>query len=83
MAHGQSLALDQIDPGGRDVEQQVNEMILEQIGLVDVEEAAVGRGEQAGLEMFFAGIQRAFQIERSNHTVLCGAKRKVDDRRAS
>ena len=42
-------------PGGGGVEQQVDEMIMQQVDLVDVEDAAVGGGEQAGLVGHLAG----------------------------
>ena len=44
------FALDPVDAGGGDVEQHVDEVVGEQVDLVDVEHAAVGRGQQAGLE---------------------------------
>ena len=53
MAHAEALALDDVDAGGRDVEQKIDEMVLEQIDFVDVEKAAIGLGEQAGLERSF------------------------------
>jgi hypothetical protein len=50
MADAEALALDDVFARGRDVEEEVDEVVLEQVDLVDVEEAAIGAGEQAGLE---------------------------------
>ena len=80
MAHAQALALDQVLARGRDVEQEVDQMVLEQIGLVDVEEAAVGPRQQAGLERLLAPGQRPLEVERADDPVLGRAQRQVDHR---
>ena len=80
VAHAQALALDDVLARGRDVEQQVDEVILEQVDLVDVEEAAVGARQQAGLERLHALRQRAFEVERADDAVLGRAERQVDHR---
>ena len=46
----QTLALDQVLARRSDVDQQVHQVILQQVHLVHIQEAAVGAGEQAGLE---------------------------------
>ena len=78
MAHAQALALDDILAGGRHIQQQVHEMVLQQIGLVDIEEAPVGAGQQARLEGLFAHGQGAFEIQRAHHPVLGRAERQID-----
>ena len=80
MAHAQPLALDHVLAGGGDVEQQIDQMILQQIHLVDVQKAAIGAGQQAGLERLDASRQRPLEIERADHAVLGGAERQVDHR---
>ena len=55
-------------------------MVLQKVHLVDVEEAAVGAGQQARLERLLAADQRALQVERADHAVLGGAERQVHDR---
>ena len=52
MTHAQTLTLDDIHAASRDIQQEIDEMILEQIGFVDVEKSAIGLGQQAGLEAF-------------------------------
>ena len=50
MADAQALALDDIHARSRDVEQEIDEMILEQIHLVDIEKSAIGVRQQPRLE---------------------------------
>ena len=80
VADAQALALDHVLARGRDVEQQVDQVVLEQVDLVDVEKAAIGAGQQAGLERLLAVRQRALEVERADDAVLGGAQRQVDHR---
>ena len=80
VADAQALALDDVDARRRNVEQQVDQMVLQQVDLVDVEKAAMGAGQQAGLEGLLAGDQRLFQIERAGDAILGRAERQVDHR---
>ena len=79
MAQAQALALDDVDARGGDVEQQVDEVVVEQVGLVDVEEAAVGARQEAGFERFIAARQRALEVERAEHPIFRHAQRQIDD----
>ena len=54
MPDAQTFALDDILAGGGDIEQQIDQMILQQIGFVDVQEAAMRPRQQARLERLFA-----------------------------
>ena len=80
MAEAQPLALDQVFARGRDVEQQVDEVILEKVHFVDVEEAPMRPRQQAGLEYLDAAGQRLLEIERADDAILRHAERQVDDR---
>ena len=80
VADRQALALDHVLAGGGDVEQEVDQVVLQEVDLVDIEEAAVGAGQQAGLERLLALGQRPLQVERADHAVLGGAERQVDHR---
>jgi hypothetical protein len=80
VAHAQPLALDQILARGRDVEQEVDQVILEQVGLVDVEEAAIGARHEARLERLFAAGQRPLQVEGAHDAVLSRPKWQIDHR---
>src|SRR3954452_24489714 len=80
MTDAEAVALDHVLSGCSDIEQKIDEVILQQIDLVDIEEAAIGARQQSRLERLFAMRQRALQIERADHAGLGCAKRKIDDR---
>ena len=79
MADAEAFALDDVLAGGGDVDQQVDEVVLEQVDLVDIEEAAVGAGEQSGFEGLFAAGQGAFEVEGADDSSSGGAEREIDD----
>ncbi len=61
------------------VEQQVDEVVVEEVDLVDVEDAAVGAGEQAGLVLRDAVGQDLGEVQRAEHAVLGGADGELDE----
>ncbi len=83
VADGEALALDHVLARGRDVEQQVDQMVLQQVDLVDIEEAAVGAGQKPRLESLLGAGQRPFDVERAGDAVLGRAERQVDDGRGA
>ena len=50
MADGDSLALDSVPAGGSRVKQHVNKVIIQQVDLIDIQDASVGLGQQTGLK---------------------------------
>ena len=80
MADAQALALDHVLPGCRDVEEEVDKVVLQQVHLVDIEEAPIGAGKQPGLEGAHPRGQRALEIERADDAVLGRPERQVDHR---
>ena len=80
VAHRQALALDHVLARGGHVDQQVHEVVLEQVHLVDVEEATIRAREQSGLERLHALRQRALEVERADDAVFGGPEREVDHR---
>src|SRR5262245_3859785 len=80
MSHTQALTLDNIFARRRDVEQQVDQMILQEIHLVDVEKAAVRACQQTRLERLDALSERALEVKSPDDSVLGRSKRKIDDR---
>ena len=76
-----TLALDGRPSHRRRIEQQVDEMIMEQVDLVDVEDAAVSGGEQPGLIGHVPGSQGLLQIEGSDHPVLARSDRQLHQSR--
>ena len=73
MPDGQSFPLDVVHAERRGVEQQVDKVIVEEVHLVHVEQPAVRRGEQAGLEGGHPVGQRALDVQRARQPVLGGA----------
>src|SRR5206468_10321960 len=69
VADADALALDVVDAQGGGVQQQVDEVVAEEVDLVDVEDAAVGGGQQAGLEGAPALDQGALQVQRPGDPV--------------
>jgi hypothetical protein len=59
------------------VEQQVDQVVVQQVDLVDVENAAVRGGQQAGLERGHPGGQRPLDVQRPGQPVLGGANRQL------
>ena len=59
----ESLALDVVDAHRGGVEQEVDQVVAEQVDLVDVEDAAVRRGQQAGLERSGAGREGPLEVQ--------------------
>ncbi len=51
---------------------------MEQVDLIDVQDAAVGLGEQAGLEVALAGADGPLDVEAAQHPVLRGADGEID-----
>ena len=80
MPHAHAIALHDILARLRNVQQQVDEMVLQQVHLVHVQEAAVGACQQAGLERLLAIPQRLLDVERPHHAILGGAEWQVDHR---
>ena len=73
------FALDDVDPEGGGIEQDVGEVVVEEVDLVDVEDAPVGLGEQSRLECLLALAQRPADVDRARHPVLGRVQRQVDD----
>ena len=80
MTDAQAFALDDVFAGCGDVEQQIDQMIFQQIGLIDVKKAAMRPGQQSRLERLLAARQRPFQIERADDAILGRAERQIDHR---
>ena len=78
VAHAQALAFDHVLARRRDVDEQIHEVILEQVHLVDVEEAAVRARQQPRFERLLAARQRTLQVERADHAILGRTERQID-----
>ena len=54
-------------------------MVVQQVDLVDVEDTAVGGGDESGFETAAAGLDGLLDVQRPHQPVLGGAHRQVDD----
>ncbi len=79
MPDAQPFALDDVFAGCGHIEQKIHQMILQQIGFIDVQEPAMRPRQQSGLKGLFPARQCPFQIERADDAVFGGAERQVDD----
>src|SRR5207245_5517760 len=73
--------LDPVDAAGGHVEEDVDEVVRQEVDLVDIEDAAVGSCEQAGLEAAPALGERPFDVEGADQTILGCTHRELDERR--
>jgi len=78
MAHRHALALDVAGAERGGVEQQVDEVVVQQVDLVDVENATMGRREQSRLERLHALGQCPLEVERADEPILTRADRQFD-----
>ena len=83
MLKADAFAFDDVDAHGRAVEQQVDDVVIEQVNFVDVEDAAVGGGEDARLEMAFAALDGFLDVQRADDTIFGGADGQVHERRGA
>ena len=74
-----AVTLHRREPHGGGVEQQVDEVVVEQVDLVDVEDAAVRPRQQPGLVRGDALAERLLQVQRTENPVLGGADRQLDE----
>ena len=79
--HRHPVALDVRAAHRGGVEEGVDEVVVQQVDLVDVEHAAMGRGEQTGLVGTHALGQRALEVERADEPVLGRPDRQLDEPR--
>src|SRR5690606_39388629 len=74
----EAVTFDTHAAGGRGVQQQVDEVVRQQVDLVDVEQTAVGSGQQAGLELHDALTEGLVQLQRAGDPVVAGTGGEFD-----
>jgi hypothetical protein len=77
--HRDALALDDVDPHRRRVEQDVDEVVVEEVDLVDVEDVAVGLGQHPRLEALGPGLDRGLDVDAADDAVLGGVDGQLHD----
>ena len=79
MAYRNALPLHVVASHSRGVQQHVNQVIIEQIYLVNVEDAPVSGGNQARLKALAAGLDGLLNVQGTDQPVFAGAHRQVND----
>ncbi len=79
MRHRDALALDGVLPHRRGVEEHVDDVVVEQVHLVDVEDVAVGLGEDARLELLLTALDRRLDVDRADDAILGRVDGQLDD----
>ncbi len=74
-----ALALHSVDPAGRDVQQHVHQVIGQEVDLVDVQDASVGLGQEAGMEPPPALGERRLEVEGPGDPILGRPHGKLDE----
>ncbi len=75
---GDAVAFDGVAAHRRRVQEQIDEVVVQQVDLVDVQQAAVGVGEQTRLVADPTGAEGLLEVEGTDHPVLGGADRQLD-----
>ena len=79
MGERDALALDDVPPHRGGVEEHVDDVIVEEVDLVDVEDASIRIGEQPRLEAALAVLDRRLGVDRADDPILGAVHRKLDD----
>ncbi|PQM47160.1 hypothetical protein C1Y40_02657 [Mycobacterium talmoniae] len=74
-----AVAFDVHPPHRGGVEQHIDQVIVQQVDLVDVEDTAVGAGQQARRKGVFPVAQHPLQIQGADHPVLGRTDRQLDE----
>ncbi len=80
VAVGDAVPLHPVHARRGRVEEGVDQVVGQEVDLVHVEDAAVGRGQQPGLEPDLAAGERRPQVERADHPLLGRAQGELDER---
>ena len=79
MAEADPLALDHVDAHRRRIQQQIDHVIVEQVDLVHVEQAAIGRRQHARLEVALAVLDGRLDVQRADDPIFGRADRQVHE----
>ncbi len=74
MLNAQPLPLDPIAAIGQHRQQQVGDLVIQQVDFVHIQHAAMGFGQQSGLEDGFARFHRLFHIHRTHQPIFGDAE---------
>mmetsp|Transcript_27297 Transcript_27297/g.64133 ORF Transcript_27297/g.64133 Transcript_27297/m.64133 type:complete len:257 (+) Transcript_27297:117-887(+) len=78
VAHTHTLSFHCVDAARGTVQQHIDELVVKEVALVYVEDAAVHAREDAGLECLARFFQGPLDINRASDAILCGAQRQLN-----
>ena len=79
VAYGDALAFHIVAAHCGGVQQHIHQVVVEQVDFVNVEDAPVGGGDEARLEVFGAGFDGLFNVQGADQAILGGAHGEVND----
>jgi len=79
VGEGYPFAFHHVDAHGGSIEEDVGHVVVQQIDLIDVEDAAVDRREDTRVDGHRSFTDRPLHVDGANHPVLGHPKREVDD----
>ena len=77
MAYGHALTFHRVPTRSSGIEQNIHQMVIQQVHLVHIKQAAVGLGQQAGFKGTHALAEGLLDVNRSAETVLRGSQRQI------
>jgi len=80
MGEGNALPLHHIHPHGRRVQEHFHQVVVQEVYFIHIQDAPMGRGHDAGLEMLFPLFDGLFQINGAQQSILGGAQGQVHHR---
>ena len=75
-----ALPLHHVDAHGRRVQQHVHQVVVQEIDLIHIKDAPVGRSQKSRIKVFFAGLDGLLQVNGAQQPVRGGAQRHVHPR---
>ncbi len=76
-----TLALDHVNTHRRRVQQQVHDMIVQQVHFINVQDAAIGSRQNAGVKVALSLFNGFLNIKCPDDAIFRGAHRQIDDAR--
>ncbi len=73
-----AFAFDHVNAHRSRVQQQVHHMVVQQVDLINVQDAPVSRSQHARLKMTLTLLDGFFDVQRTDHTIFCRAHWQVD-----
>ena len=79
MGKGYAFALHHVDAHSSSIEEDVSHVVIEQVDLVDVEDAAVDRGKDTGIDRHRPLTDRPLHVDGAHHPIFGRPEREVDN----